>query len=116
MIRGSNKAFRSCIKEIAEARIRYSVNRNFTLLRREGWKDNKKRVHLIYKSEGLNLRSKRPQRSKVAVHRMGREELNNLHQCWSMDFVSDDFFESRKFRYLTIVYNCSRECLAIVVG
>jgi putative transposase len=33
-----------------------------------------------------------------------------------MDFVSDALFDGRKFRTLTVVDNCSRECLAIYVG
>ena len=115
-IKRSDKAVRSRIKEIAEARIRYGVNRIYTLLRREGWKDNKKRVHRIYKEEVLNLRSKRPRRSKVAAHRMERPDLNNLHQCWSMDFVADQLFDGRKFRVLTLVDNFSRQCLATRVG
>lgn len=35
------------------------------MLRREGWKDNHKRVYRVYKEEGLNLRSKRPRRIKA---------------------------------------------------
>lgn len=112
----SDKAVRTRIKEIANTRIRYGVNRIHILLRREGWKDNKKRVHRIYKEEGLNLRSKRPRRSKVAAHRMERPDLNNLHQCWSMDFVADQLFDGRKFRVLTLVDNFSRQCLATRVG
>jgi putative transposase len=45
----SDKAIRSRIVEITNTRIRYGVNRIHVLLRREGWKDNKKRVHRIYK-------------------------------------------------------------------
>jgi putative transposase len=33
-----------------------------------------------------------------------------------MDFVSDALFDGRRLRCLTIVDNCSPECLAIVVG
>lgn len=33
-----------------------------------------------------------------------------------MDFVSDALFDGSRFRALTIVDNCSRECLAIMVG
>ncbi|MFN7539180.1 MAG: IS3 family transposase [Bacteroidota bacterium] len=112
----SDKAVRSRIVEIANTRIRYGVNRIHVLLRREGWKDNKKRVHRIYKEEGLNLRSKRPRRSKVAAHRMERPKQVNLHQCWSMDFVADQLFNGRKFRVLTLVDNFSRQCLATRVG
>jgi len=37
-------AIRERIKELAETRIHYGVYRIHTLLRREGWKDNFKRV------------------------------------------------------------------------
>jgi putative transposase len=33
-----------------------------------------------------------------------------------MDFVSDALFNGRRVRCLPIVDNCSRECLAIIVG
>ena len=112
----SDKAVRSRIVEIANTRVRYGVNRIHVLLRREGWKDNKKRIHRTYKEEGLNLRSKRPRRSKVAAHRMERPKDVNLHQCWSMDFVADQLFNGRKFRVLTLVDNFSRQCLATRVG
>ncbi len=87
--KGFDKAVTSRIVEIANTRVCYGVNRIHVLLRREGWKDNKKRMHHIYKEEGLNLRSKRPLRSKVASHRMDRPKDVNLHQSWSMDFVGD---------------------------
>ena len=104
---------RSRIREIAEVRIRYGFWRVFILLRREGWKDNHKRVYRIYKEEGLNLRTKRPRRRKAAAHRVERPEISTIHQCWSMDFVSDQLFNGRRFRALTIVDNFSRKCMAI---
>jgi putative transposase len=67
----------------------------------------------IYKQEGLNLRSKRPRRSKSAAHRMERKQVSNINQCWSMDFVADQTCDRRKFRALTVVDNFSRKCLAI---
>jgi putative transposase len=33
-----------------------------------------------------------------------------------MDFVSDAFYDGRKFRYLTVVDNYSRQCLVIQMG
>lgn len=97
-------------------RVRYGHWRIYTLLRREGWKDNHKRVYRVYREEGLNLRSKRPRRNKAAAHRLERPENTSLHQCWSMDFVSDQLFDGRKFRALTIVDNFSRECMGIFAG
>lgn len=107
---------RSRIKEIAQTRVRYGLWRIYILLRREGWKDNHKRVYRVYKEEGLNLRSKRPRRSRSSATRLDRPENLQLYQCWSMDFVSDALFDGRKFRTLTVVDNYSRQCLAISVG
>ncbi len=107
---------RSRIKEIAQTRVRYGLWRIYILLRREGWKDNHKRVYRVYKEEGLNLRSKRPRRSQSSATRLDRPENLQLYQCWSMDFVSDALFDGRKFRTLTVVDNYSRECLFIKVG
>ena len=108
-----DKVLRMRIKEIANIRIRYGFWRIFILLRREGWRDNHKRVYRLYKEEGLNLRSKRPRRNKSGAHRMERPDISNIYQCWSMDFVSDQLFDGRRFRALTVVDNYSRKCLAI---
>ena len=114
--RREDRPVRERIKEIASTRVRYGYNRIYILLRREGWSDNRKRVHRIYKEEGLNLRSKRPRRNKAAAHRLERPGLTGLYECCSMDFVADQLFDGRKFRALTLVDNFSRECLAIHVG
>ncbi|MET3875967.1 putative transposase [Chitinophaga sp. OAE865] len=114
--RREDRHLRQRMREIAEARVRYGMWRIYILLRREGFKDNHKRIHRIYKEEGLNLRSKRPRRNKSAAHRLERPNITNLHQCWSMDFVADALFDGRKFRSLTIVDNFSRYCHAIRVG
>ena len=107
---------RNRIREIAITRVRYGCRRIYILLRREGWTDNHKRVYRVYREEGLNLRSKRPRRIKSGAHRLERPVGPGLHQVWSMDFVSDALFDGSRFRALTIVDNCSRECLAFVVG
>jgi putative transposase len=109
-------ALRQRIKEIAAVRVRYGVARIHVLLRREGWQDNHKRVRRIYREEGLNLRLRRPRRSKTAVCRMETVQLTAPNQCWSMDFVMDALFDGRRFRALTLVDNYSRECLEIEVG
>lgn len=114
--RREDRPIRQRIREIAAARVRYGLWRIYILLRREGFKDNHKRVHRIYREEGLHLRSKRPKRNKAAAHRLERPQLTSLHQCWSMDFVQDQLFDGRKFRCLTIVDNFSRYCHGIRVG
>jgi putative transposase len=104
------------MKEIAMIRVRYGFERIFTLLRREGWKDNHKRVYRLYLLEGLNLRTKRNRRSRSGAHRMDRPAIQSINQVWSMDFMSDQLFDGKRFRALTVVDNYSRKCHAIEVG
>jgi putative transposase len=36
------------------------------------------------------------------------------NERWSLDFVSDQLTDGRRFRVLTVVDDCTRECLALV--
>lgn len=108
-------AVRARIKEIAAVRVRYGQERIYKLLRREGWKDNHKRVRRIYREEGLNLRPKRPKKSKASATRLTREQPTAVHQAWAMDFVHDQLFDGKKIRALTVVEIFSRFCLTISV-
>ncbi len=104
------------IREIAHTRVRYGFRRIFVLLRREGFQDNHKRVYRIYKEEGLNLRSKRPKRSRSAAHRLERFDTPAINRVWSMDFLQDALFNGSRFRILAIVDNYSKKCLSLLVG
>lgn len=37
------------------------------------------------------------------------------NERWSLDFVSDQLTDGRRFRVLTVVDDCTRECLTLVV-
>ena len=67
-------------RELAQVRIRYGCQRLHTLLRREGWMDNHKRVHRLYCLEGLHLRSKRSKHNRASAHRLERLPMGRLHQ------------------------------------
>jgi len=68
------------------------------MLRREGFKDNHKRVCRLYREEGLSLRLKRLRRSKAARLRQPKTLAQRVNQIWSMDFVADNLFDGRKLR------------------
>jgi putative transposase len=104
------------IKEIAATRVHYGYKRVHVMLRREGWRDNLKRVYRLYKQEGLSLRFKRPKRNKAARLRQPKQVVTAMNQIWSMDFVADALFDGRRLRALTVVDNYTRESLAIEVG
>ena len=104
------------IREITQTRVHYGYRRVHVLLRREGFKDNHKRVYRLYRAQGLSLRYKRPKRNKAAQLRQPKTLAGHINQMWSMDFVADNLFDGRKLRMLTVVDCCSRESLAIHVG
>jgi putative transposase len=83
------------IKEITAARVHYGYGRVHVLLRREGWKDNHKRVYRLYRNEALSLRHKRPRRTKAARLRQPKQLVHSINEIWSMDFVADALFDVR---------------------
>ena len=104
------------IREITETRVHYGYRRVHVMLRREGYRDNVKRVYRLYREAGLSLRLKRPRRNKAAKLRQPKELARTINEIWSMDFVADALFDGRKLRMLTVVDCYTRECLAIDVG
>jgi putative transposase len=36
------------------------------------------------------------------------------NQRWSLDFVADQLTDGRRFRIMTVVDDCTRECLALI--
>ncbi|MCE3239129.1 MAG: family transposase [Gammaproteobacteria bacterium] len=108
-------SLRARIQEIAHARVRYGYMRIYILLRREGWQVNHKRIHRLYKLEGLNLRRKM-RRHKSSTARAFRDLPTQINQVWSMDFVYDELFNGQRLRFLTVVDIFTRECLKIAAG
>jgi putative transposase len=109
-------ALRLRLRDLAMARIGYGYRRLHILIQREGWSVNHKRVYRLYREEGLAMRKRPPRRRKACLKRELRPLAAEKNECWSMDFMSDELFDGRRIRLLTIVDNHTRESLAIHVG
>ena len=109
-------ALRIRLRDLAQARVSYGYRRLHILLRREGWEVNHKRVYRLYRLEGLGMRPKKPRRHVTACRRMERLAATEVNESWSMDFMSDQLYDGRRIRLLTLVDNFTRESLAIEVG
>ena len=107
---------RQRMHEIARTRIRYGYRRIHVMLRRDGWAVGRNLVWRLYREEGLALRSKRPRRRKMVVHREARCVPKQPNEAWNLDFIHDQLSNGTKFRALTVVDIHSREGLAIEVG
>jgi putative transposase len=102
-------ALRMRIREIAMNRPRFGYERIRIVLRREGWKVNRKRLHRLYCLEGLQVRMRTRRRKRLSLHRGPAPRPTAVGERWSMEFVHDQLASGQAFRVLTVVDNWSRE-------
>ena len=103
------------IHKLAIRNSRYGYRRITVLLRREGWRINRKRVHRIWKSEGLGLPQRRPKRRRIGPVGEIINKAEYPNHVWSYDFVEDRIGRGGKLRILVVIDEYTRECLAIRV-
>ena len=111
--RADDGVLRDRLKALAQERRRFGYRRLHVLLKREGHAVNRKRVQRLYREEKLTVR-RRGGRKRTMGTRRPLEMPLAPNQRWSLDFVSDQMTDGRRFRILTVIDNCTRECLALV--
>jgi putative transposase len=111
--RSDDGALRERLKALAQERRRFGYRRLHALLRREGHAVNRKRVQRIYREERLTVRRRGGRKRAIGTRRPIETPLA-ANKRWSLDFVSDQMTDGRRFRILTVIDNCTRECLALV--
>ena len=104
------------IHELAVRNSRYGYRRITALLRREGWQVNRKRVHRIWKAEGLSLPLRRPKRHRAGSAGEIVNKAESPNHVWSYDFVEDRTERGGKLRILVVIDEYTRECLAIRIA
>jgi len=109
----NDDALRARLKLLAERYPRYGYPTLHDLLYAEGQVVNRKRTYRIYREEGLQVRTKR--RKKLTRPRVPMQVPTAVNQRWSVDFVSDQLANGRRFRVLNVVDDYSRECVLQVV-
>ncbi len=70
-------------------------------------------LYRLYREEGLSVRRRRG-RKRARGSRPPMPEALRPNQRWSLDFVSDTFGASRRFRILAVNGDCCRENLGLV--
>ena len=111
--RAEDTALRQRMRAIAEVRRRFGYRRLHVLLKREGYLVNHKKLIRLYREERLAVR-RRGGRKRAIGTRAPMMVPVAANDRWSLDFVSDQLTDGRRFRILTVVDDCTRECLALV--
>ena len=87
-------------------------------LRDEGWKVNVKRVHRVWRKEGLRVPRRKIKRRALggpdcSIKRLRAERMNHV---WSLDFIFDSDASCRALKWLAVIDEFTRECLALEVA
>lgn len=97
---------------------RYGYRRVWALLRREGRMVNKKRVHRLWREEGLKVPDKQRKRRRLGESENGctrRKQATHPNHVFKLRFVMDRTEDGRRLKMMPIVDEYSRECLTIEV-
>lgn len=113
-LKGRNDGpLRSRLKALAKQYPKYGYPTLHDMLVIEGRVINRKRTYRIYREEGLQVRTKK--RKKLIRPRVPMLVPDTVNQRWSIDFVSDQLANGRRFRVLNVVDDYSRECVLQIV-
>ena len=103
---------------LARRHPRYGYRRIAALLRREGFRVNRKRVYRLWRKMGLKVPQKQRKRRRLGHSGNGcvRHRASRIDHVWCYDFVSDQTVDGRTLKFLTVEDEYTRECLAIEVA
>lgn len=112
-----DRALIAAIHRIAGSEPRAGYRTVTRLLRREGWEVNAKRVHRLWKQEGLKVPARSSQKrprgdSANSSQKLRAERINHV---WSYDFVFDQTDNGGRLKWLPIMDEHSREAIGLEV-
>lgn len=108
---------RKRLRELSRQHPRYGYRRAWALLRREGWRVNRKKVQRVWREEGLRVLRRQRKRRRLGSSENGCTRLRAEHKnhVWSYDFVMDETADGRRLKMLPVVDEYTREAHAILV-
>ena len=103
------------MRELAGQYPRYGYRKIRIFLARRGHPMSAERTYRLWRQAGLHVPRRRPRR-RVATRRPRPQPPTARNHVWADDFVFDTCADGRSLKCLTIVDECTRECLAIDVA
>jgi transposase InsO family protein len=96
---------------------RFGYRRIWALLRAEGFRVNRKRVHRLWRANGLKVPVKQHKKRRLGTSDNGivRHRASHKDHVWAWDFIHDRSEDGRALKWLSVVDEYTRECLALEV-
>jgi putative transposase len=115
--RDDEGALASRMREVARGRPRWGYRRVAWLLRQEAWCASNTRVYRLWRREGLKVPQKRRKKRRLGKSENGcvRRPAEHKDHVWCWDFVFDHTTRGSQLKWLSIVDEHTRECLALKV-
>lgn len=105
------------LRAIAKAHPRWGYKMATRVVRRDGWKVNRKRVQRLWREEGLKRPPQRPRkRRRVRLDTTERQRALRPNHVWAIDFEFDETTDQRRLKIANIVDEYTREALVMRVG
>ena len=103
------------MRELAGQYPRYGYRKIRIFLARRGHPMRAERTYRLWHQAGLQVPRRRPRR-RGATRRPRPQPTTARNHGWAYDFVFDTCADGRSLKCVTIVDECTRECLAIDVA
>lgn len=96
---------------------RYGYRMVWASLRQSGWRVNRKRIYRLWVQEGLRVPQKQRKRRRLghSENSCVRRKAEHKDHVWTWDFIHDRTANGRPLKWLSIVDEYTRECLALEV-
>jgi transposase InsO family protein len=119
--RSEDKPLVDAIRRLARRHPRWGYRRVHAVLERDGWRVNIKRVHRLWKELGLRRPVRRRKTGKStakpgsSANSCSKQPAQFKNDVWTYDFVADRTIHGGTLKWLTLVDEYTRECLALHV-
>ena len=104
--------------ELARLRPRFGYRRIAWQLREQGWQASSTRVYRLWRREGLKVPQKKRKRRSLGTSENSCQQRRSqrANDVWCWDFVYDRTTGGSTLKWLSIVDEFTRECLALKVA
>jgi putative transposase len=115
--RANEPALAQGMLEVARRRPRWGYRRVAWQLRQKGWQVSDTRVYRLWRREGLKVPVKKRKKRRLGTSANGCVHRRAEHKdhVWCWDFVFDHTQSGSQLKWLSIVDEHTRECLALKV-
>jgi len=105
------------IEQLVQEHPRYGYRFIAARLRQEGWEVNRKRVYRLWQQEGFQVPKKQRKKRRLGTSEGGcvRRRAEYKNHVWAWDFVFDRTDNGRSIKWLALIDEYTRECLALEV-